>query len=291
MFVAVVVCTISVLRLSIWPCFSQFLIKCVQCGDISSELLASSRVLIIGAAVLLWCVVRLVPGLPLLLSVHLVHLPPLLVSLRISPAVVVLLIVAVPLIAVLLIPSLPRVVVLLVLALRRPGVTQSPLVGKTGVPARLIVPLPVLILLGAVVALLGVALIPCIIRSGPVVLVVGVLLCVETCVAIRVRAPAVRNVMSFPPAVGARCHAWAISYEMLRASAAIAPCIRLRPVVSRLGIGWLRLRGGRVFLYCRDFSCGYRRLFFVVLLADCVHASLTRFHRWGSCDLRNLHVS
>ena len=227
MFVVVVGCMVCAFRSSIWPCSSRFLFKCIQCVDISCELPTSSRVRIIGATVLLWRVVHLVPGLPLLLSVYFVHLPPLLVSLCISPAVIVLRVVAIPLIAVLLIPSLPGVVVLLVLALRWPGITQSPLIGKTSVPACLVVPLPLLVLLGAIVTLLIVALIPRVIGSGPVVLVVVTLLCVKTCVAIRIGTPTVRKVMSFPPAIGAGRHTRAISYEMLRASAAVAPRVQL----------------------------------------------------------------
>ena len=249
--------TVFVSRLFIWPCFSRFLFECVQRVDVPRELSASTRALVVGSAVLLRRVVRLVPRLALLVSVHLMHLTPLLVSLRVSPVVIVLLSIAIPLIAVLLIPSLPRVVVLLVLALRRSGVTQPPLVGKPGVPACLIIPLTLLVLLGAVVALLVVALIPRIIRSGSVILVVGVL-CVEAGVAIRVGAPAICNIVSFPTTVGARCHTWAVPHEMLRASAAVAPCVRLRPVIPRSGVGWLRLRGGSVFLYRRDFSCGCR---------------------------------
>ena len=185
------------------------------------------------------------------------HLTPLLVSLRVSPVVIVLLSIAIPLIAVLLVPPLPRVVVLLVLTLRRPGVTQPPLVGKSGVSACLIIPLTLLVLLGAVVALLVVALIPCIIRSGSVTLVVGVLR-VGAGVAIWVGAPAICNVVPFSAAIGARCHAWAIPHEVLRASAAVASCVCLRPVVPRSGVGWLGLRGGSVFLYRRDFPCGCR---------------------------------
>ena len=131
------------------------------------------------------------------------------------------------------------------------------MVGKSGVSACLIIPLTLLVVLGAVVALLVVALNPCIIRPGSVILVVGVLR-VGTGVAIWVGAPAICNVVPFSAAVGARCHAWAIPHEMLRASATVAPRVRLRPVVSRSSIGWLRLRGGRIFLYRRDFSCGYR---------------------------------
>ena len=121
----------------------------------------------------------------------------------------------------------------------------------------LIIPLTLLVLLGAVVALLVVALIPCIIRSGSVILVVGVL-CVGAGVAIWVGAPAICNVVSFSTAVGTRCHTWAVPHEMLRASAAVAPCVRLRPFIPRSGVGWLRLGGSSVFLYRRDFRCDYR---------------------------------
>ena len=183
---------VSVSRLFIWPYFSRFLFERVQHVDVSRELSASARALVVGSAVLLRRIVRLVPGLSLLLSIHLMHLAPLLVSLRVSPVVIVLLIVAISLIAVLLVPSLPGVVVLLVLALRRPGVTQPPLVGKSGVPARLIIPLALLVLLGAVVAWLIVALISCIIRSGSVVLVVGVL-CVESGVCLLYTSPSPRD--------------------------------------------------------------------------------------------------
>ena len=230
---------VSVSRLFIWPYFSRFLFERVQRVNVSRELSASARALVVGSAVLLRRIICLVPGLSLLLSIHLMHLAPLLVSLRVSPVVIVLLIIAISLIAVLLVPSLPRVVVLLVLALRRPGVTQSPLVGKSGVPACLIIPLALLILLGAVVALLVVALISRIIRSGSVVLVIGVL-CVEAGVAIRVGAPAICNVVSFSTTVGTRCHTRAIPHEMLRTSAAVAPCVRLRPVISRSGVERLR---------------------------------------------------
>ena len=262
MFVVVVVVSLDlhvvfVSRLCIWPCFSRFLFECVQRVDVPRELSTSTHALIVGSAVLLRRVVRLVPRLALLVSVHLMHLTPLLVSLRVSPVVIVLLVIAVSLIAVLLVSPLPRVIVLLVLALRRSGVTQPPLVGKPGVPACLIIPLPLLVLLSAVVALLVVALIPCIIRSGSVILVVRVL-CVEPGVAVWVWAPAICNVVPFPTTVGARCHTWAVPHEMFRASAAIAPCVRLRPVIPGSCGGWLRLRGDHVFLYCRDFSCDCR---------------------------------
>ena len=98
--------TVFVSRLFIWPCFSRFLFERVQRVYIPCELSASTRALVVGSAVLLRCIVRLVPGLSLLLSVHLMHLTPLLVSLRVSPVVIVLLSIAIPLIAVLLVPCL-----------------------------------------------------------------------------------------------------------------------------------------------------------------------------------------
>ena len=77
---------VIVSRLCIWPCFSRFLFECVQRIDVPRELSTSTHALVVGPAVLLHRVVRLVPRLALLVvSVHLMHLTPLLVPCAFPP--------------------------------------------------------------------------------------------------------------------------------------------------------------------------------------------------------------
>ena len=127
-----------------------------------------------------------------------------------------------------------------------------------------------------VVALRIVALVPCVVGSGPVILVVGILRRVEPCVAVWVGSPTVCKVVPFSSAIWARRHTRTVPYEMLRASAAVASRVRLGPVVSGSGVGWLRF-WSIIFLHYRDLPRGLRRFFFAFFLADCVYAPLIGF--------------